>query len=223
MPPKGPRAYQKAHSQLVKADEAAQATLKEAKKGQLLHGAINAAVMGYINWPALSNNGLGITAELCRAVINTHPQKYTDLKGLWESTTLEETFRTMTFPKILNTQCLMFDTSAIRTIKFLPEWCGKAFVDATATEKELFPVLGKEGHQLELLRTFVYQDKLKAYYDLSQKINNWDEKGENARSRELLIKELEALEKELQQVTWVAKILDLGGILPILLASLCRY
>ncbi|KAG5328220.1 hypothetical protein C0989_010790, partial [Termitomyces sp. Mn162] len=103
----------------------------------------------------------------------------------------------------------MFDTSAIRTIKFLPEWCGKAFVDATATEKELFPVLGKEGHQLELLRTFVYQDKLKAYYDLSQKINNWDEKGENARSREPLIKELEALEKDLQQVTWVAKILDL--------------
>ncbi|KAG5335204.1 hypothetical protein C0989_001869 [Termitomyces sp. Mn162] len=217
----GPRAYQKAHSQLVKADEAAQATLKEAKKGQLLHDAINAAVLGYVNWPALSDNGLGITAELRRAVINTRPQKYTDLKGLWESTNfgrdlqnhdLVNAILILISPKILNTQCLTFDTSAIRTIEFLPEWRGKAFVDATAAEKELFPVLGNGGHRLELLRTFVYQDKLKAYYDLSQKINNWDEKGKNARSREPLIKELEALEKELQQVTWVAKILDLDKI-----------
>ncbi|KAG6887807.1 hypothetical protein C0992_010637 [Termitomyces sp. T32_za158] len=66
----------------------------------------------------------------------------------------------------------------------------------------------KGGHRLDLLCTFPYQEKIKAYKAIEEEIARIDEKKKGIQTCSVLVAELGKLQEELQGITWVTKILN---------------
>ncbi|KAG5325861.1 hypothetical protein C0989_011538, partial [Termitomyces sp. Mn162] len=216
-----PKALKKAQRKLDEAEELTAVALDSVKERQTFHDIILAAVMGYCYWPALCDLGFGLIAQLQRALINSRPQHYKDLKDMWTALnngqdlhnhSVEHAIYVLVSKQTIKMESLTFNTRDMQMIEFLPGWKGLTLADATEEQKMQMPVLGNGGHRLDLLRTFQYSPKLEVYKDITAQIAKIDDTGKNTRSRQPLVEELENLKKELREVTWVAKVLDLGAI-----------
>ena len=115
--------------------------------------------------------------------------------------------------KTINPASVTFDTKNIKAIEFLPEWRGKKLADATPDQLNMFLILANGNHRVELMRRYAYKDQLKAFNDVSAKLSAWQSSGKNAKSAGPLEIEVEQRRSALREVTWVARILDMGASL----------
>ncbi|KAG6867313.1 hypothetical protein C0993_004587 [Termitomyces sp. T159_Od127] len=217
IPQQGQKRLVKAQEKLSKANAETAAIIQGAAKGQQFHDEISKCVLGYAYWPSLSETGFGTLPELLRGTINARAQERQSLLKFWNSTNegrslknheVEKAITILVSPQTLELDSITFDTRHIKTIAFKPEWRGRLAEECDIAQHEQLPVLGDGGHRLDLLREFVYKEKLAAHADLIQQIAKIDATGKGKRSREPLVNELEKLQEELLTVTWIAKVLD---------------
>ncbi|KAG6894397.1 hypothetical protein C0993_011624, partial [Termitomyces sp. T159_Od127] len=215
-----PKQLAKALDKLAAAEAATAATLSTAQEGQEFHDTISQCELGYTLWPALSDTGFGTLPEMLRGQINTRTQERQNLKLFWNSVhegrdlqqhAVQHAIIILASKSDLDMDSLTFDTRNLHTIRFQPG-LHDVTSDSPAEQRAQLPILANGGHRLEVLRQFVYQDKLKVYQQILDQLAIIDTKGKGARSREALRVELETLKHELLGVTWIAKVLDRDAI-----------
>ncbi|KAG6884380.1 hypothetical protein C0992_006442 [Termitomyces sp. T32_za158] len=109
-------------------------------------------------------------------------------------------------------ESITFNTARVTRIEFQPEWRGRTADTCTAAEREQLPLLANGGHRLDLLREMVYAEKLKVYNDLVKQLAQIEDSGKGRTAYGPLDERRDELRRELEEVTWIAQILDLDKI-----------
>ena len=74
----------------------------------------------------------------------------------------------------------------------------------------MFSILANGNHCVEVMHQYAFKNQLKAFTNVSARVKAWDWSGKNAKSMAPLQIELGQHCSQLQQVTWVTQILDIG-------------
>ncbi|KAG6864197.1 hypothetical protein C0993_009257, partial [Termitomyces sp. T159_Od127] len=140
--------------------------------------------------------------ELLRGQINPRTQEKQALQTFWASTNhgnslkqhdVENAITVLVSPETINMDSVTFDTRHIKRIDFKDDWRGLLAENCDDKQHDRLPLLGDGGHRLDLLREFVYHDKLNVYAGIVQQIEKIDTTGKGKLSREPLVQELEKL------------------------------